>query len=91
MSKKTFLWGVIPTVAATGHGLDKLTVPEFLDECIAGVVAALITVDNCFIIQRASVLSDKLNIFRVNQRVILQKHRGSATVFSAQFKFFLNC
>ena len=51
VAEEAFLWGVIPAVAAAGHGLDEFCILQLLDEGVAGVVAALIGVDDGFVIQ----------------------------------------
>ena len=60
MSEKAFLRGVVPAVAAPGHGLDEILIPEPVDEGVARVMAALVTVDNRFVVQGAAVFSDEV-------------------------------
>ena len=56
MSEKAFLRGVVPAVTAPGHGLNERLVPEPVDEGVARVMAALVTVDNRFVVQRETVI-----------------------------------
>lgn len=62
MAEETFLRSVIPTIPATRHGLPQPNILYNSNEPITGVMAALITVDDSFCIQRdAVILHKKLN------------------------------
>ncbi len=57
MAEETLLRPVVPAVSLSGYGLDEGSVFEFLDEGIAGIVAALIAVNNGYVAQFSSVLA----------------------------------
>ena len=48
MTEEAFLRSVIPTVTLAGHGLHKIVISQLLDELLAGIMAALVAVDNRF-------------------------------------------
>ena len=56
MTEEAFLWSVVPAVTASGHGLYEIGVMELLYEGIAGVMTALVAVDDGFIVKSAAVL-----------------------------------
>ena len=55
MSKEALLRSIIPAVAPAGHGLPQTAVFEDLDETHTGIVAALVTVNQCLRIQGNAV------------------------------------
>ena len=42
VSEETFLGRIVPAISLPGHGLQKFTVPQLLEESAAGVVASLV-------------------------------------------------
>lgn len=46
MTMEALLWGIVPTVSSTGHGLTQLLILQYVDEAITGVVAPLVTMDH---------------------------------------------
>ena len=71
VAEEALLWGVVPAVAAAGHGLDEGSVLQLLDEGVAGVVAALVGVDDDLVIQGTAVFPDEL-VDRVEDEVHLE-------------------
>ena len=55
MTEEAFLRGIIPAVTATGHGLTEVRILHDLPELFSGVVAVLVTMDECFIIKGGAV------------------------------------
>ncbi len=60
MTEEALLRGIIPAVATTRHGLDKRRILQLLDEGAAGVMTALVAVDDGFVVQGAAVLGNEL-------------------------------
>ena len=57
MTEEALLWRVIPAIALPGHRLDKGSILELLDKGVAGIMAALIAVDNSCVIQFGSIFA----------------------------------
>ena len=57
MTEEALLWRVIPAIALPGHGLDKGSILELVDKGVAGIMAALIAVDNSCVIQLGSIFA----------------------------------
>ena len=56
VAMEALLWGIVPTVSSTGHGLTQLLILQDVDEAIAGVVAPLVTIDYRLGVKRDSVI-----------------------------------
>ena len=72
MSEEALLGCVVPAVALPGHGLDKLVVFQLLDESVAGVMAALVRVDDGGVVQGAAVLLNQ-RIHRLYHEIHFQR------------------
>ena len=59
MPEEAFLWGVIPAICFTGHGLPKLIIIQNSAKGIAGIMNSLIGVYQSFCIQRDTVILDQ--------------------------------
>lgn len=60
LTEEGFLWGVIPAVAPSGHGLPKLVLLEQILKGWACVMAALIRMDEGFFRQFEPLLLNQL-------------------------------
>ena len=59
VAEEALLRSIIPAVALAGHGLQEICVFQLLDKGKAGVVAALVGVDDRFVVQLAAVVPDQ--------------------------------
>lgn len=60
VAEKALLRGIVPAVATAGHGLAERRVAGDLTEFPAGIVAALVTVDQRFGIKRGSMVGNHM-------------------------------
>ena len=56
MTEEALLRGIVPAVAPAGHGLPQTGVADNLPELLAGIMAALITVNQRLDIQRNTMV-----------------------------------
>ena len=68
MPKEALLRCVVPTVGFSGHGLAQMIVLNDLDEFQAGVMGALIAIDQGFRMQRNAMVFNQL-IHRIKDKI----------------------
>lgn len=73
MAEETLLRSIIPAVSTSGHGLDKISLLHLLYERMARVMAALVAVNNSFIVKCAAVCGDKV-LHRLQHKIHFQVH-----------------
>ena len=76
--EETLLWGILPAVSLSGHGLDKLLILLLLNECIARIMVSLVGMHDGGIVQVGTMLTDQV-IDSVKDKV---KLKGGAKLIS---------
>ncbi len=59
-AEKALLWGIVPVVSPSRHGLPQISVFSYFDESVACIVYTLVTVEHCPLGQRNSMILDEL-------------------------------
>ena len=72
VAEEAFLRGVVSAVSSTGHGLPRRAVLHELNKPHAGIMSALVAVDQRLRIERNAVLSNKI-IDRIQNEIYLQQ------------------